>query len=55
MYIRKSLQIGLLFGAIFTAGYLLADDDEHEYAGSKSLVPVSHPKWQAECASCHML
>lgn len=52
MFKRKILQLSVLFGAIFATGYLLADD--HEGGGSRSLAPVSHPKWQAECASCHM-
>lgn len=50
---RKILQFSLLVSAIFATSYLLADD--HENSGSRSLTPVSHTKWQAECASCHML
>lgn len=53
MFKRKILQLSLLFSAVFTTGYLLADD--HEGGGSRSLAPVTQPKWQAECASCHML
>ncbi|TCV90312.1 diheme cytochrome c [Sulfurirhabdus autotrophica] len=53
MLIRKTLQLGTLIGAIFATGYLLADD--HEGGGNRSLPIVSNQKWQAECASCHML
>lgn len=56
MWLRKTLQLIVLFGAVSAAGWLLADDDEGEHRGGRqALAAVSNAKWQAECSSCHML
>lgn len=55
MLLRKTLQIGVLLGAVFATGWLLADDDEHEgRRGSRGLPQATNAKWLAECTSCHM-
>lgn len=50
---RKLLQLAVLIGSVTAAGWLLADG--HESREGKSLPQVSHPKWKAECGSCHQL
>lgn len=50
---RKLLQLAVLIGTVTTTGWLLADG--HESREGKSLPQLTHPKWKAECGSCHQV
>lgn len=50
---KQWMQFLVLITSVSSAGALLASGGVEE--GSKTLPPLTHAKWQAECASCHML
>lgn len=50
---KKWMQFMVLVASVSSTGALLASGGTEE--GGKALPPLTHAKWQAECASCHML